>query len=81
MLKTNKPGSLFRVKWIEDTDDIFGSEWGFNMLHLEPDNNIVMLVKWRPEIVEVKDIINFDCLWEDKIYSCCTHAIIEIIKT
>ena len=79
LMETLKPGSLIRVKWIEDTDDVYGAEWGLNMYHLDDENNVVMLVEWKPEIPETKGIINFTCLWEDKIYSSSTYALLEIL--
>lgn len=79
-------GSLLRVKWIEDPDDVDGAEWGTNLIEfddLEPDediNNVVLLLRWRPEIENAPDVISFDCLWGDKIYSSSTYALIEVVK-
>ncbi|NBP56833.1 hypothetical protein EBU71_09965 [bacterium] len=83
MMEMVKPGSLIKVKWIEDTDDVDGVEWGLNIFHFDEDddNNIVMLVKWNPEVENAKDIICFTCLWQEKLYSCSTYAIYEILSS
>lgn len=80
MMKSINPGSLLRVRWIEDTDDVYGAEWGLNMHHLDDENNVVMLIKWNPDIPEARGIVNFTCLWEAKLYSSSTHALIEVFQ-
>lgn len=87
MMEEIPPGTLLKVKWIEDMEDVDGAEWGTNMIyfdHNEDQNvddicNIVMLIRWRPEIENAINIINFDCLWQDKLYSSSTYALIEVL--
>lgn len=88
MMEEIPPGTLLRVKWIEDTDDVDGAEWGTNMLYFDHEgdqiddiNNVVMLIRWRPEIANAIDIINFDCLWQDKLYSCSSYALVEVLNS
>jgi hypothetical protein len=75
-----KPGTLLRVEWIEDPD--VNAEWGLHIIDFEDyneENNVVMLIKWMPEIRNITDVITFKCLWQDKLYFSSTKAIIELI--
>lgn len=76
-MKHISPGCLLKVEWVDDPD--VNAEWGLNILDLEDDENIVMFIKWRPEVFNSKDVISFQCLYQDKIYNCSTIAIIEIL--
>lgn len=75
------PGTLLRVSWIDLPDE--NPEWGLNNHDFDDDDtdNIVMLVKWRPEVRNLKDVITFTCLWQDKLAISSSAAIKEIIKT
>jgi len=79
LMEELKPGALIRVSWIEDPDQ--DAEWGGQIYDLEGgEHNIVMLIKWMPEIFNATDIISFKCLWEDKLYYSSTNALIEVLK-
>lgn len=75
------PGTLLRVNWIDIPDE--NAEWGCNIHDFDDDDidNVVMLVKWRPEVPNIKDVITFICLWKDILVYSSSASIKEIIKT
>lgn len=74
------PGTLIRVSWIDIPDA--NAEWGLNSIDFDDDaeDNIVMLVKWRPEVKNVQNVISFQCLWQDQLANSASSCIREIVK-
>lgn len=82
-MESIKPGSLLRVNWVEDPDEI--SDWGGDMTYFDASSeeknidNIVMLIEWMPYISNSKNVISFKCLYKNKIYYSSTYGLVEII--
>lgn len=85
LMESVSPGSLLRVSWIEEieTEECLLGEENYILFsdEVSEETNIVMLIEWKPQIINAENIICFNCLYKDRLYNSSTAALLEVLKT